>query len=64
MIVGDNPDWWCPLPTEARHWEKSPPSKPRRLRLDDTRVKGDVFFGPSYELDEPRGLEMFWKGGR
>lgn len=56
-----NPEWWYPLPKEARHWELASRSKPLELRLDDTGIKGDASIGPSIEVEEPVGLERFWK---
>ncbi|KAI0891369.1 AFG1-like ATPase-domain-containing protein [Annulohypoxylon nitens] len=50
-------DWWQPLPVEARHWEHSPPSKPRPPpRMEDFR-KTEGFMGGSVEIDEPAGLQ-------
>ncbi|KAI1327288.1 AFG1-like ATPase [Xylariaceae sp. FL0255] len=55
------PDWWVPLPVEARHWEGGEPARPRPWSSDSagTATKttvGDAAMGPAVELDEPAGL--------
>ncbi|KAI0386799.1 AFG1-like ATPase-domain-containing protein [Hypomontagnella monticulosa] len=50
-------DWWQPLPVEARHWERSPASKPRPWTASSTVRGNDASMGPSVELDEPAGLQ-------
>ncbi|KAJ2905546.1 hypothetical protein MKZ38_005190 [Zalerion maritima] len=61
MEEGDEPEWWTPLPKDARHWEKSPPSKPKEVLIQDSGRKGDICIGPSVEIEEPAGLERFWR---
>ncbi|KAI1136190.1 AFG1-like ATPase-domain-containing protein [Hypoxylon sp. FL0543] len=50
-------DWWQPLPSEARHWEHAPASKPRQWPVMPTVRGADMRMGPSIELDEPAGLQ-------
>ncbi|KAI1207368.1 AFG1-like ATPase-domain-containing protein [Annulohypoxylon truncatum] len=50
-------DWWQPLPVEARHWEHSPPSKPRLPPSMESFRKSDAFMGESVEIEEPAGLQ-------
>jgi len=48
----DQVDWWRPLPTEVRRWERS-----SSLKVGDNLAKGDVKLGESIELDRPAGLQ-------
>ncbi|KAL2759044.1 hypothetical protein ACRALDRAFT_1080619 [Sodiomyces alcalophilus JCM 7366] len=51
-------NWWRPLPPEARHWEKSPASTPRKIIIDQVKTAGsDMILGPSVTLEEPAGLQ-------
>ncbi|KAM0333016.1 hypothetical protein ACHAQA_001673 [Verticillium albo-atrum] len=51
-------EWWQPLPADARHWEKGPPSKPLKIDINATvKLNSDAKMGPSVELDEPAGLQ-------
>lgn len=50
-------DWWQPLPTEARHWERNPATKPLEVRLGGGLAKGDVTMGEAVDLEEPAGLQ-------
>ncbi|KAI2624845.1 AFG1-like ATPase-domain-containing protein [Hypoxylon sp. NC1633] len=50
-------DWWQPLPQEARHWERSPASKPRPWSAVQNIRGDDAKMGPAVELEEPAGLE-------
>ncbi|KAM0268234.1 hypothetical protein ACHAQH_010029 [Verticillium albo-atrum] len=51
-------DWWQPLPADARHWEKGPPSKPLKVDINETtKLNDDATMGPSVELEEPAGLQ-------
>ncbi|KAI0881653.1 AFG1-like ATPase-domain-containing protein [Annulohypoxylon maeteangense] len=50
-------DWWQPLPVEARHWERSPPSKPQPSPRMESFRGTDGFMGKSVEIDEPAGLQ-------
>lgn len=50
-------DWWRPLPTEARHWERNPATSPLEVRLSRGLAKGDVKMGEAVELEEPAGLQ-------
>jgi predicted ATPase len=50
-------EWWCPLPTEARHWEGGVTASPLDVVFEKERGKGDVAMGESIELEEPAGLQ-------
>lgn len=50
-------DWWQPLPTEARHWERNPATKPLEVRVSGGLAKGDVKMGEAVELEKPAGLQ-------
>jgi predicted ATPase len=53
------PDWWQPLPREARHWEGAEPSMPPPSALSAMTRSSEIEMGKSVELEEPAGLERF-----
>ena len=50
--------WWQPLPSEARHWESTEPSKPLPPHVMGS-TSSEITLGPSTEVEEPAGLERF-----
>jgi peroxisome-assembly ATPase len=49
------PNWWNPLPLEARRWERS--SRSDVNILEASPAGSDVKIGDSIELDKPAGLQ-------